>query len=154
MNPSAAARSSGFSLIEVLLAMFILSIGAASVLSFFAAAASTHKRSVDRTHAALIAEAPTAFSEKNKTETFSVADARAAVDCAYRLATAPAAALPARPALLTRRRRRRRRQLRPELVVHAHEGREQHEAAPAHGRVSRKSRGLQRDPKNVRGRHA
>ena len=29
--------------------------------------------------AALIAEAPTAFSEKNKTETFSVADARAAV---------------------------------------------------------------------------
>ena len=46
--------------------------------------------------AALIAEAPTAFSEKNKTETFSVADARAAVDCAYRLATAPAAAL--RPA--------------------------------------------------------
>ena len=48
--------------------------------------------------AALIAEAPTAFSEKrrHKTETFSVADARAAVDCAYRLATAPAAAL--RPA--------------------------------------------------------
>ena len=56
MNPSAASRSSGFSLIEVLIAMFILSIGAASVLSFFAAAASTHKRSVDRTHAALIAE--------------------------------------------------------------------------------------------------
>ena len=56
MNPSAASRSSGFSLIEVLIAMFILSIGAASVLSFFAAAASTHKRSVDRTHAALVAE--------------------------------------------------------------------------------------------------
>ena len=56
MNPSAAARSSGFSLIEVLIAMFILSIGAASVLSFFAAAASTHKRSIDRTHAALVAE--------------------------------------------------------------------------------------------------
>jgi hypothetical protein len=60
--------------------------------------------------AALIAEAPTARDEGSasfreslsfakelfETETFSVADARAAVDCAYRLATAPAAAL--RPA--------------------------------------------------------
>jgi prepilin-type N-terminal cleavage/methylation domain-containing protein len=46
----------GFSLLEVLIAMFILSIGAASVLALFAAAASTHKRSVDRTHAALLAE--------------------------------------------------------------------------------------------------
>lgn len=55
-TPSAAGRTSGFSLIEVLVAMFVLSIGAASVLSFFAAAASTHKRSVDRTHAALVAE--------------------------------------------------------------------------------------------------
>ncbi len=54
--PSTAGRSGGFSLIEVLVAMFVLSIGAASVLSFFAAAASTHKRSVDRTHAALVAE--------------------------------------------------------------------------------------------------
>ncbi len=33
-----------------------LSPGAASVLSFYAAAASTHKRSIDRTHAALVAE--------------------------------------------------------------------------------------------------
>jgi len=41
---------------EVLVAMFVLSIGAASVLALFAAAASTHKRSVDRTHAALLAE--------------------------------------------------------------------------------------------------
>jgi len=56
MRPSPSKRESGFSLIEVLIAMFILSIGAASVLSFYAAAATTHKRSVDRTHAALIAE--------------------------------------------------------------------------------------------------
>ena len=56
MTPPASGRSSGFSLIEVLIAMFILSIGAASVLSFYAAAASTHKRSIDRTHAALVAE--------------------------------------------------------------------------------------------------
>ena len=54
--PVINGRSGGFSLIEVLVAMFVLSIGAASVLSFFAAAASTHKRSVDRTHAALVAE--------------------------------------------------------------------------------------------------
>ncbi len=40
--PSTSSRSGGFSLIEVLVAMFVLSIGAASVLSFFAAAASTH----------------------------------------------------------------------------------------------------------------
>ena len=56
MTSAASGRSSGFSLIEVLIAMFILSIGAASVLSFYAAAASTHKRSIDRTHAALVAE--------------------------------------------------------------------------------------------------
>ena len=49
-------RDGGFSLLEVLIAMFILSIGAASVLALFAAAASTHKRSVDRTHSALLAE--------------------------------------------------------------------------------------------------
>ncbi len=46
----------GFSLIEVLIAMLILSVGAASILALFAAAASTHRRSVDRTHAALVAE--------------------------------------------------------------------------------------------------
>jgi hypothetical protein len=36
--------------------MFILSIGAASVLALYAAAVSTHRRSLDRTHAALVAE--------------------------------------------------------------------------------------------------
>ncbi len=60
-HPSIRARVCGFSLLEVLIAMFILSIGAASVLALFAAAASTHKRSVDRTHAALLAES--LFSE-------------------------------------------------------------------------------------------
>ena len=50
------ARRSGFSLLEVLIAMLVLSVGAASLLSLFAAAASTHRRAVDRTHAALVAE--------------------------------------------------------------------------------------------------
>lgn len=50
------ARRSGFSLLEVLIAMLVLSVGAASILSLFAAAASTHRRAVDRTHAALVAE--------------------------------------------------------------------------------------------------
>ena len=36
--------------------MLVLSIGAASLLSLFAAAASTHRRAVDRTHAAMVAE--------------------------------------------------------------------------------------------------
>lgn len=46
----------GFSLLEVLVALFVLSVGAASVLALFAAAASTHRRSVDRTNAVLVAE--------------------------------------------------------------------------------------------------
>ena len=50
------SSAEGFSLLEVLIALFILSVGAASVLSLFAAAASTHKRSIDRTQAALLAE--------------------------------------------------------------------------------------------------
>lgn len=49
-------RRPGFSLLEVLIAMLILSVGAASILSLFAAAAVTHRRSVDRTRAALVAE--------------------------------------------------------------------------------------------------
>jgi type II secretory pathway pseudopilin PulG len=40
----------------VLIAMLILSIGAASILALFAAAAATHRRAVDRTQAALVAE--------------------------------------------------------------------------------------------------
>jgi len=50
------ARGGGFSLLEVLIAMLILSVGSASLLSLFAAAASTHRKAVDRTHAALVAE--------------------------------------------------------------------------------------------------
>ena len=54
--PSTAARRSGLSLVEVLVAMLILTIGATSLLALFASASSTHKRAVDRTHAALVAE--------------------------------------------------------------------------------------------------
>ncbi|MGQ9589900.1 MAG: type IV pilus modification PilV family protein [Planctomycetota bacterium] len=50
------ASAGGFSLLEVLVAMFVLSVGAASVLALFAAGASTHRRSVDRTNAVLVAE--------------------------------------------------------------------------------------------------
>ena len=46
----------GFSLVEVLIAMVVLGIGAASLVALFAAGSSTHKRSVDRTRAALVAE--------------------------------------------------------------------------------------------------
>jgi type II secretion system protein I len=49
-------RRDGFSLLEVLVAMVILTIGATSLIALFAAAAATHKRSVDRTKAAMIAE--------------------------------------------------------------------------------------------------
>ena len=53
---SGPKRRSGFSLLEVLVAMFVLSLGASSVLALYAAAASTHRRALDRTHAALVAE--------------------------------------------------------------------------------------------------
>ncbi len=46
----------GFSLNEVLIAMVILGLGAASLVALFAAGSSTHKRSEDRTRAALVAE--------------------------------------------------------------------------------------------------
>ena len=46
----------GFTLIEVLIAMVILGLGAASLVALFAAGSSIHKRSVDRTRAALVAE--------------------------------------------------------------------------------------------------
>jgi prepilin-type N-terminal cleavage/methylation domain-containing protein len=46
----------GFSLVEVLVAMVILSLGATSILALYASAAATHRRSVDRTRAALVAE--------------------------------------------------------------------------------------------------
>jgi Tfp pilus assembly protein PilV len=49
-------RKTGLSLIEVLAAMLILTVGATSLLALFASASSTHKRAVDRTHAALVAE--------------------------------------------------------------------------------------------------
>ncbi len=49
-------RARGFSLVEVLVAMAIFTVGATSILALFAAAAATHKRSVDRTRAAMVAE--------------------------------------------------------------------------------------------------
>lgn len=49
-------RRQGFSLMEVLIAMMILTAGATSVIALFAVASSTHKRAVDRTRSALIAE--------------------------------------------------------------------------------------------------
>ena len=50
------ALTEGMTLIEVLVAILIFSVGATSLIALFAAASATHKRGVDRTHAALIAE--------------------------------------------------------------------------------------------------
>ncbi len=49
-------RGSGFSLMEVLIAMAILTFGATSLIALFASGSTTHKRAVDRTRAALVAE--------------------------------------------------------------------------------------------------
>lgn len=49
-------RAAGFSLLEVLIAMVVFAVGAGSLIALFAAGSSTHKRSVDRTRAALVAE--------------------------------------------------------------------------------------------------
>lgn len=53
---AATGRRAGFSLLEVLIAMLILTVGATSLIALFASASTTHKRAVDRTHAALVAE--------------------------------------------------------------------------------------------------
>ena len=50
------SRREGFSLLEVLIAMVILTVGATSLIALFAAASRTHKRAIDRTRAALVAE--------------------------------------------------------------------------------------------------
>ncbi len=67
-RPAWRSSSDGFSLLEVLIAMLILSVGAASLLALFAAAATTHKKSIDRTQAALLAER--VFSEARAAYTF------------------------------------------------------------------------------------
>ena len=48
-------RESGFTLLEIIVALSIMLIGIASVFALFAAATALHKRSVDQTNAALIA---------------------------------------------------------------------------------------------------
>jgi len=52
-----ANRQSGFTLIEVLLAIGILAIGCSSVLFLFSMGARSHLRAVSRTRAALLADA-------------------------------------------------------------------------------------------------
>ncbi len=48
--------NAGFSLTEILIALLILALGAGGVISLFVSASSLHRRAVDRTHAALVAE--------------------------------------------------------------------------------------------------
>lgn len=75
-----AERNAGFSLLEVLVAMMILAIGAASVLSLFAGAASTHRRGLDRTQAALVAEQVIAEVRGRYTEGSTAETLRARVE--------------------------------------------------------------------------
>jgi len=49
-------RECGFSLIEVLVALMIFTLGATSIIALFAAASASHKRSIDRTRASMLAE--------------------------------------------------------------------------------------------------
>ncbi len=46
----------GFSLLEVIVAMAILTLGITAAISLFTAATAAHKRAIDRTHATMIAE--------------------------------------------------------------------------------------------------
>lgn len=48
-----AARTGGFSLLEVLVAVGIVTVGITAVLALFAAGVDVHKRAVDQTNAAL-----------------------------------------------------------------------------------------------------
>ena len=51
-----AQAASGFTLIEILLAIGILALGITAVLFLFTMGARAHKRAIDRTQAALLAE--------------------------------------------------------------------------------------------------
>lgn len=54
--PSGERRTRGFSLLEVVVALAILSLGITSAISLFAAATAAHRRAIHRTHAANLAE--------------------------------------------------------------------------------------------------
>ena len=53
---AASTRREGFTLLEVIVALAILTVGISSAIALFAAATAMHKRAVDRIHAAAIAE--------------------------------------------------------------------------------------------------
>lgn len=50
------ARNQGFSLLEVVVALGVLTLGIASAISLYAAATAAHKRALNRMHAAAMAE--------------------------------------------------------------------------------------------------
>ncbi len=49
-------RRAGFTLLEVVVALAILTLGISAAIALFTAATAAHKRAIDRTHAAMIAE--------------------------------------------------------------------------------------------------
>ena len=53
---NAVRPGSGFTLLEVVVALAILTMGITSAMGLFTAATAAHKRAIDRTHAAAIAE--------------------------------------------------------------------------------------------------
>ena len=55
-TPAKPAPDAGFTLIEVLVALGVLSLGIASAIALFAAATASHKRAIHRTNAAAMAE--------------------------------------------------------------------------------------------------
>ena len=63
-NLSCRSRgAAAFTLVEVLVAIGVLAIGAVAAMSLFAAAAATHKRAVDRVNSAYLAEHVVALTE-------------------------------------------------------------------------------------------
>ena len=59
--PGSAQRSSGFTLVEILVALFVMVIGLSSAFALFAAATAIHKRATDQLVATIMAES--IFSE-------------------------------------------------------------------------------------------
>jgi prepilin-type N-terminal cleavage/methylation domain-containing protein len=53
----ARARSTGFTLIEVLVALAIMAVGVTAAIALLTAATTMHKRAIDLTNAALVADA-------------------------------------------------------------------------------------------------
>lgn len=99
MNERAPGASGGFTLVEILIALGIMAVGITAVIGVFVMATATHKRAVDETTAALIAQTALADLRGRLTASFDAA----ALEPAGMAAVAPGAESATPPVLYFRK---------------------------------------------------